>query len=119
MPDLLLPDQVMRIAEIVAAEFGAHERHARDRGCVAAAEHFAARAHQLRTQPTLSDPLAWALTQRCHTRDGVVHAAPAVVAAVAYEVVAAVLALGDPTPTPDGSGSDRTVPDTTRGDCHA
>ncbi|MET8985906.1 hypothetical protein ABZW49_10695 [Nonomuraea wenchangensis] len=87
----------MDIAEIVRGEFEVHARHVRDRACVDAAEHFLARAGELRARPTLADPLAYALTQHCHTQDGGVHARPSLVAAVAYEVLAAVLALGDPT----------------------
>ena len=111
-PVLRLPEDLMRVAEIVAEEFKEHESHARDRACVDVADYLQKRAKRLRDTPTLDDPLAWALTQRCHTQDGVVHASPSEVAAVAYEVVAAVLSLGDPTRDgPDLAGCDRTDSD--------
>ncbi|MEU6725564.1 hypothetical protein ABZ917_17805 [Nonomuraea wenchangensis] len=97
MPELTLPVDIFEIAKAVAEEFRSHDRHARDRACVDVAALFEARAGELRANPTLSDPVAYALAQRCHTQGGVVHAHPSLVAAVAYEVVAAVLALGDPT----------------------
>ncbi|SET51358.1 hypothetical protein [Nonomuraea wenchangensis] len=92
-----LPVPVVDIEAIVRGEFKLHEQHARDRACVDAAAYFEARAGELRANPTLSDPLAYALAQRCHTRGGVVHDHPSLVAAVAYKAVAAALSLGDPT----------------------
>ena len=111
-PVLRLPEDLMRVAAIVAEEFEGHERHVRDRTCLELSAYLAKRAERLRDTPTLDDPLAWALTQRCHTQDGVVHASPSEVAAIAYEVVAAVLSLGDPTrDRPDAAGCDRTDSD--------
>ena len=102
----------MRVAAIVAEEFAGHEEHVRDRTCLELSAYLAKRAERLRDTPTLDDPLAWALTQRCHTQDGVVHASPSVVAATAYEVVAAVLSHGDPTRDgPVAAGCDRTDSD--------
>jgi hypothetical protein len=110
MPDLKLPVSLFEVARIVAEKFKEHEGHARDRACLDVSAYLQKRAERLRDTPTLDDPLAWALTQRCHTQDGVVHASPSVVAAVAYEVVAAVLSLGDPTRDgPDAAGEDRTT----------
>ena len=111
-PVLRLPEDLVRVAEIVAAEFAGHESHVRDRTCLELSNYLQQRAKRLRDTPTLDDPLAWALTQHCHTQDGVVHASPSVVAAIAYEVVAAVLSLGDPTRDgPDLAGCDRTDSD--------
>lgn len=107
-PVLRLPEDLMKVQEIVAAEFKGHESHVRDRTCLEVSDYLQKRAERLRDTPTLDDPLAWALTQRCHTQDGVVHASPAELAAIAYEVVAMVLSLGDPTRDgPDASGAIR------------
>jgi hypothetical protein len=112
MPDLKLPVDLFNVARIVAEEFKEHEQHARDRACLDVSAYLQKRAQRLRDTQTLDDPLAWALTQSCHTQDGVVHASPSVVAAVAYEVVAAVLSLGDPTRDgPDAAALDRTNSD--------
>jgi hypothetical protein len=61
--------------------------------------HAAARAAELRASGGLQDAIAWTLTQRCHMQDGVIHAAPPVVAAVAWEVLAVVLSFGPDEPT--------------------
>ena len=111
-PVLRLPLDLMKVTEIVAAEFAGHEAHVRDRTCLEVSDYLQRRAERLRDTPTLDDPLAWALTQRCHIQDGVVHASPSEVAATAYEVVAMVLSLGDPTRDgPDAAGCDRTDSD--------
>ncbi|MER7361859.1 hypothetical protein [Nonomuraea wenchangensis] len=107
MADLIVPAPVFDLAKIVAEEFRLHDAHARDRACADAATYFEARAGELRANPTLSDPLAYALTQHCHMQDGVIHASPHLVAAVAYEAVAAVLALGDPTRNETEAGDGR------------
>lgn len=108
-PVLRLPEDLMKVQEIVAAEFKGHESHVRERTCLEVSAYLQGRAERLRDTPTLDDPLAWALTQRCRTRGGVVQASPAEVAAIAYEVIAMVLSLGDPTRDgPDAAGHERT-----------
>jgi hypothetical protein len=108
-PVLRLPEDLMKVQEIVATVFKGHEDHVRDRTCLEVSAYLQQRAERLRDTQTLDDPLAWALTQSCHIQDGVVHASPSVVAATAYEVVAAVLSLGDPTrDVSELAGRDRT-----------
>jgi hypothetical protein len=79
-PVLRLPEDLMRVAAIVAEEFKEHESHVRDRTCLELSDYLQKRAERLRDTHTLDDPLAWALTQHCHTQDGVVHASPSEVA---------------------------------------
>jgi hypothetical protein len=92
-----------RLAASVGHHIEAHRDHIRGQAYADMSAHAAARAAELRASGGLQDAIAYALTQRCHMQDGVVHAAPHVVAAVAWEVLAVVLAFG-----PDPAGQSRT-----------
>jgi hypothetical protein len=91
-PDLTLTDEAVRIARSVGVHFAKHEQHSRDR----AAADLLERAARLRSTPFVDDPLTSALLASCHSQEGLVHSHPSIVAAVAYEAVAMLLA-GDPT----------------------
>ena len=105
-PVLRLPEDLMRVAAIVAEEFKEHEHHARDRALAEAAEALRVRARVVRTTARVPDELVDALTDCCHTVGGLIHADPRVVAQVAYEAVAGLLA-GRDRMTSDASGAIR------------
>ncbi|MGI5274697.1 hypothetical protein ACQEUU_37070 [Nonomuraea sp. CA-218870] len=96
-PVLRLPEDLPRVQEIVADEFRLHEAHAHSRAREAAAEMLRDRARHLRATHG-PDPLTDALTRRCHTQAGLIHAAPSVVAAVALEEIARQLDPREETP---------------------
>ncbi|MFI7448145.1 hypothetical protein ACIBQX_11660 [Nonomuraea sp. NPDC049714] len=105
-PVLRLPEDLMRVTEIVAAEFKDHEDHVRDRTLAQAAETLRARARVVRTTARVPDELVEALTGCCHAVGGLIYADPRVVAEVAYEAVAGLLA-GHDRMTSDASGAIR------------
>ena len=86
-PVLRLPDDLVRVAEIVAAEYAGHAQHTLDQAAAGLRE----RAARLRRAPLAEDPVASALKEFCHSEAGLLHAHPSVVAAAAYEAVAALL----------------------------
>lgn len=86
-PVLRLPEDLLRVQEIVAEEFRHHEGHARSRALAETAEILRQRAYHLRATHG-TDPLVTALRNRCHTEGGAIHASASTVAAAALEEIA-------------------------------
>lgn len=103
----MLPDLVdglpARAIESLRVRIEQHRDHIRAQAYTDMSAYAEQRAAKLRASGGLDDSIAWTLTQRCHMQDGVIHAEPHIVAAVAWEVLAVVLAFG-----PDVSGHPRT-----------
>ncbi|MFE3452430.1 hypothetical protein ACFXJ8_26250 [Nonomuraea sp. NPDC059194] len=84
-----------RLAASVVHHIEAHRDHIRGQAFDDLAKHLGERAKWLRSAPlALDDPLAQAFLQHAHTEAGLVVADPRIVAATAYEWLAAELAAG-------------------------
>lgn len=101
-----------RLAALVGRHIEGHRDHIRDQAAIDFSRWCEEQAAAMR-ETGKHDPISWAVHERCHTDAEVTRADPKVIAAVAWEAVAAVFSFGDPTReiTHDIAESGQEVPD--------